>query len=98
MRHGVIDGVNLAGAEIPHFPAPVLGISANGFKSVVDIEKEKLEQEAKEDAANPMKTLWVKVLKDRLTGDGGAGFFESSLKDSLLPGPATPVGWSPENA
>src|SRR5262249_5920936 len=61
-----------------------------GIKSVVDIEKDKIEAEAKEDAANPMKTLWVKTLKGTLTGDGGQAFFESNVKESLLPGGAVP--------
>src|SRR5262249_46850191 len=51
------------------------------IKSVVDIEKEKIEQEAKDDAANPMKTLWVKVLKGGLTGADSAAFFESTVKE-----------------
>jgi hypothetical protein len=56
----------------------------------VDIEKDKIEAEAAADAANPMKTLWVKILKGGLTGDGGPAFFEGTVKEALLPGSATP--------
>jgi hypothetical protein len=62
-----------------------------GIKSTADIAKEAAEREAQNDAANPMRTLWVKGLKNNLTGDNGASFFESNVKDALLPGGANGV-------
>jgi len=86
--HGSEEGLPalLATAKNSVFPPTAWA----GIKSVVDIQKEQIEAEAKEDAANPMKTLWVKVLKGGLQADGGAAFFEGTVKEALLPGGATP--------
>src|SRR5260370_11440437 len=62
-----------------------------GIKDCGTLQAEDLKRQQEEDAKDPMKTLWVKTIKTNLTGDGGPAFFESTVKDALLPGGANGV-------
>lgn len=57
-----------------------------GIKDVNKREAERLEAEAKADAENPMKTLWVKILRTPLQAENGESYFETTVKDAALPG------------
>jgi len=63
-----------------------------GFKidSVVDIAKKKAEEEDAAAKANPMLAFWRQV-KDGLTGDGSAAYWEA-MNGSALPGSSVPDG------
>jgi len=52
--------------------------------SIVDIEKAKIEAEEKAAKENPALALW-KNIKEQLTGADGQKYFESSMKEALLP-------------
>jgi len=59
-------------------------------KSKADMDREQAEAEAAADKANPMLGLWRSVKKELLS-DGGAAYFENSMKGALLPGGANGV-------
>lgn len=52
--------------------------------SIKKIAEDKLKKEQDEAAANPQLALW-KNIKEQLTGAEGQKYFESSMKDALLP-------------
>ena len=52
--------------------------------SIVDIEKAKIEAEEKAAKENPQLALW-KNIKGELTGANGKTYFESSMKETLMP-------------
>lgn len=54
------------------------------IKSVKDIAMDKLKQEEEFAKNNPQAALWLR-LKEALTGDEGAQYFESSMKDAQAP-------------
>jgi hypothetical protein len=56
------------------------------IKSTADLAAEAAAAEAAADAADPVFAIW-KTIKGGLTGDGDAGFFESSVKAAGLPSP-----------
>ena len=82
-EEGMNDVVALAKAN------PVAPADFN-IKSTVDIAKEKAEEQAKIDAANPAMATW-RTVKEGLTGATPDQFFEGSVKDSLLP--QEPLKW-----
>jgi tetratricopeptide (TPR) repeat protein len=55
------------------------------IKDVATIAREKAEEQAKIDAANPMLALW-RTIKTGLTGDNPDAFFEGNVKGTGLPG------------
>ena len=79
--HGSDEGFNdlLAAAKSQPAPAPDFKI-----RSAKEIEDEKERVEAEEAKKNPALTLW-KNIKGALTGADGANYFNSSMKDALLP-------------
>jgi len=86
--HGSAEGFDqlLATAKTNAFPPENFAI-----KSTVDLAKEKAAaEEAAEAAAGPMKTGWIKLLREPLSGSNGASYFEMNVKDALLPGMAIP--------
>lgn len=87
--HGSNDGLDalLATAKANPFPP------ANwaGIKSTVELAQEKIDAEeraARE--AGPMKTAWIKLLREPLTAENGEAYFDSTVKDAALPGEAVP--------
>ncbi len=78
--HGSDEGFNDLLAQAKNSPTP----TNLNIKSAVDIAKEKEAKEAEEAAKNPELTMW-KNIKAQLTGPEGAGYFNSSMKDALLP-------------
>lgn len=60
------------------------------IQSKVDIEKAKIEDQQKADAANPQLALW-KSIKAALMGADGASYFEANMKGAALPGGANGV-------
>ncbi len=60
------------------------------IKSRADIERDQAEAAAAAERANPMLALWKNVKKELLS-DGGAAYFENSMKGALLPGGANGV-------
>jgi len=58
--------------------------------STVDLAKAEAAKEQAEAAANPALALW-KTIKQALQGADGASYFESSMKEALLPGGANGV-------
>jgi hypothetical protein len=81
--HGSSEGFTnlLAAAKTSAFPPADFKI-----KSTSDLAQEQAAKEAEEMAKNPMVGLWVKVLKENLTKDGGDAYFDMNVKDTLLPG------------
>jgi len=58
-------------------------------KNVIQLAQEKADADAAAAAANPAGALW-KTIKDGLTGDGSAAFWDQ-MKDTELPGGANGV-------
>lgn len=80
--HGSKDGLDQvkATAKANAVPPPDYKVV-----SIVDLEKAKIDKENQEAAANPQLALW-KNIKDQLTAaQGGDTYFNSSMKDALLP-------------
>ncbi|MGI8741331.1 MAG: hypothetical protein ACR2NN_01940 [Bryobacteraceae bacterium] len=79
--HGSNDGMDqlMQQAKASATPPP-------GFKitTAVDIEKDKLAKEQEMEKQNPQLALW-KSIKAQLTAADGATYFNSSMKDALLP-------------
>jgi hypothetical protein len=87
--HGSEDGLTQLLAEAKTNPAPPADLK---ILSTADIAEAKAKAEiAARAAAGPMLTLWGDIKKE-LTGDGGAAYFESSVKDAGLP--PTGVGFT----
>lgn len=86
--HGSSEGLDQLCATAKASAAP-----PDGFKvpSTVDVQQAKADAEAKENAANPSMALWKKV-KEGLTGDGDAAFFES-VKGAGLPSTDGTMKW-----
>jgi tetratricopeptide (TPR) repeat protein len=80
--HGSDDGLDqlMASAKTSALPPAAFQILSAG-------EVMKARQEAEEAAAraNPMLALW-RSIRSELAGDKGASYFESSMKDAILPG------------
>jgi hypothetical protein len=57
-----------------------------GIKDKNTLDREAQEEQEKLDAQNPMKTLWVKVLKTPLTAADGDTYFAMNVEGTGLPG------------
>jgi hypothetical protein len=79
--HGSDEGLAqlLAGAKSN--PAPPAGFQ---IKSAAQIEKERIEAEQMFDKTHPERALW-KDLKAALMGPSGDTYFETNMKDALVP-------------
>ena len=79
--HGSDEGFNnlIAAAKSSALPPADFKI-----KNATEIAEEQQKKAADEAAKNPELTLW-KNIKAELTGPEGAGYFNSSMKDALLP-------------
>jgi tetratricopeptide (TPR) repeat protein len=79
--HGSDDGLPMLVASAKSFAAPPPGFQIN---SAAQIEKERIEAEQAYDKAHPEKALW-KDLKAALTAPSGDTYFETNMKDALVP-------------
>jgi tetratricopeptide (TPR) repeat protein len=79
--HGSDEGLAQLLASAKTNPAPPAGFQ---IKSATQIEKERIEAEEAFDKAHPERALW-KDLKAALTASTGDAYFETSLKDALVP-------------
>jgi tetratricopeptide (TPR) repeat protein len=79
--HGSDDGLPMLVASAKSFAAPPPGFQ---IKSAAQIEKERIEAEQAYDKAHPEKALW-KDLKAALTAPSGDTYFETNMKDALVP-------------
>ncbi|HLJ44545.1 MAG TPA: hypothetical protein VKU01_00970 [Bryobacteraceae bacterium] len=79
--HGGAEGMDQLMAQAKTNPMP-----PDNFKivSTADLEKAKLEKEEADAKAHPDIALW-KSIKDALTGASAQSYFDSSMKDALLP-------------
>ena len=80
--HGSNEGFDkvVAAAKAGAFPPAGFTIKSNA-----DIAREKAEEQAKADAANPILAFWRDLIRDPLQKDG-ASYFEGTLKGAGLPG------------
>jgi hypothetical protein len=85
--HGSNDGLDKLTAAAQSTALPPQGFT---IKSKADLEREKIEADEAAAKANPMLALW-KSIKAQLTGPDGQSYFDSSMKDALLPGGANGV-------
>ncbi len=79
--HGSDEGLSDLQATAKSNPAPPSGFE---IKSAAQIEKERIEAEQKFDQAHPERALW-KDLKAALTAPTGDAYFETNMKDALVP-------------
>jgi tetratricopeptide (TPR) repeat protein len=79
--HGNMDGFDQLQAQAKANPNPPADFK---IVSVADIQKAQIEKENAEMAANPQLALW-KSIKEQLTGANGQQYFDSSMKDTLMP-------------
>jgi hypothetical protein len=84
--HGSTEGLDQLMATAKANPMP-----GADFKilSTVDVAEAQAKAQAEEDAKDPMKTLWVKQLKELILKDDS--FFDMNVKDAALPGGANGV-------
>lgn len=84
--HGSTEGLDQLVATAKTMP-----FAAADFKilSTVDVAEAQAKAEAEADAKDPMKTLWVKQLKELILMDDT--FFDAHVKDAELPGGANGV-------
>ncbi len=81
--HGSNEGFNTVVAAAKAGAFPPAGFT---IKSGVDIAREKAEEQAKLDAANPIFAFWRDLVKEPLLKDDGQMYFDSVMKGALLPG------------
>lgn len=79
--HGSDEGLDKLVASAKVSAAPPAGFQ---IKSAAQIEKERIEAEQAFDKAHPEKALW-KDLKAALTAPGGDIYFETNMRDALVP-------------
>jgi hypothetical protein len=79
--HGSAAGLDQLKAQAKAAPLPPEGMA---IKSTVDIAKEQEEKRKQDAAANPMLAFWNDI-KENLTGDGSATYWDA-MKDAGLPG------------
>jgi tetratricopeptide (TPR) repeat protein len=79
--HGSDEGLAQLVASAKSNPAPPTGFQ---IKSAAQIEKERIEAEQMFDKTHPEKALW-KDLKAALTAPAGETYFETNMKDALVP-------------
>lgn len=84
--HGSADGLDQLVATAKANPFPPADFK---ILSTVDVAEAQAKAEAEADAKDPMKTLWVKQLKDLILMDDT--FFDAHVKDAELPGGANGV-------
>lgn len=80
--HGSSEGLDQVLAQAKAAPTPPADFKV---LSKVDIARAKLQQEQQEEAAHPMVTLWKKI-KAALVAPDGDTYFQTSMKNALLPG------------
>ena len=80
--HGSADGLDQLVAQAKLSALPPIGFA---IESKADIEKRKFAAEAELERANPSLGLWKRVRKE-LQGEGGAAYFDASMKGAALPG------------
>jgi tetratricopeptide (TPR) repeat protein len=85
--HGSDEGYNDVVALAKQNPLPPAGWT---IESTADIASKKAAAQAAADAANPMMALWRNI-REQLTGEGGAAYFDGTVKDAALPGGANGV-------
>jgi tetratricopeptide (TPR) repeat protein len=80
--HGSNEGLDklIAMAKSRALPPPGFAI-----KSMADLVRERQEAEEAAAKANPMLALWKNIRRE-LQSDGGAAYFENSMKGAALPG------------
>jgi tetratricopeptide (TPR) repeat protein len=78
--HGSAQGLNDIKTQAKTNALPPGGFA---IKSVVDIAKEDEAKRKEKEAANPMLAFWEDI-KENLTGDGGAAYWDA-MKDAGLP-------------
>jgi tetratricopeptide (TPR) repeat protein len=79
--HGSDEGLAQLMANAKSNPVPPVGFQ---IKSAAQIEKERIEAEQMFDKAHPERALW-KDLKATLTTPEGDTYFETNMKDALVP-------------
>ena len=79
--HGSDEGLAQLLANAKSNPTPPVGFQ---MKSAAQIEKERIEAEQMFDKAHPERALW-KDLKATLTTPEGDTYFETNMKDALVP-------------
>ncbi len=79
--HGSDEGLDKLVASAKASAAPPAGFQ---IKSAAQIEKERIEAEQAFDKAHPEKALW-KDLKAALTAPAGDTYFETNMRDALVP-------------
>ena len=79
--HGSEEGLAMLVGSAKSFAAPPPGFQ---IKSAAQIEKERIEAEQMFDKTHPEKALW-KDLKAALTAPAGETYFETNMKDALVP-------------
>jgi tetratricopeptide (TPR) repeat protein len=79
--HGSDEGLAMLVGSAKSFAAPPPGFQ---IKSAAQIEKERIEAEQMFDKAHPEKALW-KDLKAALTAPSGDAYFETNMRDALVP-------------
>lgn len=98
--HGSTDGLDQLVATAKNNPFPPADFK---IASTVDLAEAKAKAEEADEAAHPMKTFWVKNLKEPILMDDT--FFDMHVKDAALPGgvngvdkfKGTIVSMKPEN-
>jgi tetratricopeptide (TPR) repeat protein len=79
--HGSDEGLSQLMASAKSSPTPPAGFQ---IKSAAQIEKERIEDEQMFDKKHPERALW-KDLKAALTSPTGDTYFETNMKDALVP-------------
>ena len=79
--HGSDEGLTQLMAAAKSNPEPPAGFQ---IKSAAQIEKERIEAEQMFDKTHPERALW-KDLKAALTSPTGETYFETNMKDALVP-------------
>jgi tetratricopeptide (TPR) repeat protein len=79
--HGSEEGLAMVVGSAKSFAAPPPGFQ---IKSAAQIEKERIEAEQMFDKTHPEKALW-KDLKAALTAPSGDTYFETNMRDALVP-------------
>jgi len=79
--HGSDEGLAMLVGSAKSFAAPPPGFQ---IKSAAQIEKERIEAEQMFDKTHPEKALW-KDLKAALTAPSGDTYFETNMRDALVP-------------
>jgi tetratricopeptide (TPR) repeat protein len=79
--HGSTDGLDQLKQQAKASATPPPGFTIESASSIAGKKQQAEEEEAKK---NPALTMW-KNLKDTLTGADGANYFNTGMKDTMLP-------------